>query len=212
MRQGKNFRQFIEQEDNRRLYASMLPPEILSQRESLLKLVNAAYHNGDHETAERLDAELEELDEKIDSMLEDMDDGDAQEDKGEEQKDIDLDWSVQDEFARIYDQYMSGRLHLADEEWEEIDPSFRQDPEFQARMKRDSYALAPKGAYQQNPISKEKALADMLRGAIWDSPNLGSSRPRSDYIKSMTDSQIIDAAKDAWEWKKGLMTRIKSKK
>lgn len=205
----KSFRQYCEERDERDLLMSLVPRPLVAQRERLSKMVYAAYKRGDHEAAERLDARLEELDERIESMLQDMDDGDATEDRGEEQRDIDLDWSVQDEFARIYDRYARGDLHLAGEEWEEADPSYKDDPEFQRLQKTQGYAMAPKGAFRQTPITKQKALADMLRGAVWESPNLSASRPRADFIRAMPDEQIIDAARDAWEWKKGLLGRIR---
>ena len=189
------------------LYRSLVDPNDLKRRERLNRLVQIAYERGDHKTAERLDAELEELEDRIDSRLEDMDDGNKDDDAGGEEQWIDMEWSPQEELARIYDQYVKGKLHLSDHEWEEVDPSYRNDPEFQRLQKSQGYAMAPKGAFHQKPITKHKALADMLRSAIWDAPQ-GQNKPKINMIKSMSDEEIIRVAKDAWEWKKSLKNRI----
>lgn len=205
----KNFRDFLEQEerDLRGLYHSLVDPKLVARRNRLHQMVQMAYERGDHETAERLDAELDDLEERMDSSLEMMDDGSAEDDRGEEEREIDLDWGPQEEMARIYDQWQRGTLHLSDEEWTEKDPSYRQDPEFQRLQKAQGYSMAPKGAFAQTPISKTKALADMLRSAVLESPGAHRYGVRTDLVRNMPDEQVIAAAKDAWEWKRGLRNR-----
>lgn len=187
---------------------SMVPKDLLKRREELARRVDDLYRRGDHRNAERLDAELEDLDERIESMLQDMDDGGAEDDRGEEEREIDMDWGPQEEMARIYDQYVRGTLHLPDEEWTERDPSYRDDPEFQRLQRAQGYAMAPKGAFAQTPISKTKALADALRSAVLETPGAHRYGVKYDAIRSMPDEQVIAAAKDAWEWKRNLMGRI----
>lgn len=203
----KTFRQYCEDRD---LYASLVPRELVDRRERLNKMVYAAYQRGDHAAAERLDAELEELEERIDSMLEDMDDGDAEEDRGEEERDVDRDWSVQDEFARIYDGYARGVLDLDDDELASVDPEEAKRNGWEARRAIDHNGKPIDRFYRRIPVSRERALANMLRGAVWESPYLAQHEPRTELIKNMPDRQIIDAARDAWERKRSLLGRIRA--
>ena len=174
-------------------------------------MVQDAYFRGDHRSAEKLDAELEELEEKIDDMLEDMDDGDMEEDRGEEEKDLDRDWSAQDDMASIYAKYISGDLDLGDDDVVEVDPEEAKRNGWEYRQGMDHNAKPADWFYRRVPVTKQQALAKMLRGAVWESPNLSVSRPDAQKIKSMTDEQIIAAAKDAYEWKKNLLTKFKNK-
>lgn len=204
-----NFRRFLENEENRQLYMSLVPKELLIKREKLSKMVHDAYRRGDHKNAERLDAELDELEEKIDDMLEDMDDGDMEEDRGEEEKDLDRDWSVQDDMAKIYARYVSGELDIPDEDTVEVDPEEAKRNGWEYRQGIDHNGKPVDRFYRYVPTSRQAYLAKILRGAIWDSSYFHLHRPKIDMIKSMTDEQIIDAARDAYKWKRGLLGRIK---
>lgn len=205
----KNFREFMErEEDLKGLYHSLLDPKLVARRNRLDAMVKAAYERGDHETAERLDAELDDLEERMDGSLEGMDDANRDDDAGAEEQHVDLDWSPGEELARIYDQYKRGTLHLPDEEWREKDQSYRDDPEFQRQQRTQGWAAAPKGAYEVVPISQTKALADRLRSAVLETPGGHRYGMKHDLIKSMGDEQIIDAARDAWEWKRNLRRRM----
>ena len=189
---------------------SLIPKDMLAKRERLSKMVHDAYRKGDYKNAERLDAELEELEERIDDMLEDMDDGDMEEDRGEEEKDLDRDWSVQDDMARIYARYISGELDLGDDDVVEVDPEEAKRKGWEYGQGMDHNAKPADWFYRRVPVTKQQALAKMLRGAIWDSPNLSVSNPDAKKVKAMTDEQIIATAKDAYEWKKNLRNRIRS--
>lgn len=204
------FRQFLESQENRQLYMSLIPKELLAKRERLSKMVHDAYRKGDHTNAERLDAELDELEERIDDMLEDMDDGDMEEDRGEEEKDLDRDWSVQDDMAKIYARYLSDDLDLDDEDTVEVDPEEAKRNGWEYRQGIDHNGKPINRFYRRVPVTKQQALAKILRGAIWESPNLSISNPDAQKIKAMTDEQIIAAAKDAHEWKVNLRNRIRS--
>lgn len=68
--------------------------------------------------------------------------------------------------------------------------------------------LGNKASPAHVPISRERALANILRGAVTDSPYSHQYGVKHDLVKSMPDEQIIAAAKDAWEWKRGLRDRI----
>jgi hypothetical protein len=210
----KTFRQYIEIRENRELYMSLVPPQLLARRKKLLKMVDDAYAKGDHKTAERLDAELEEINDKIDSMLHDMDDPDGEDvatgNTGGEESHLDRDWSVQDDMAKIYARYLAGELDFDDEDTVRVDPEEAKRNGWEFRQAVDHNGKPAPWFYRYVPITKQAAFAKMLRGAIWESPNLSISNPDVQKIKSMTDEQIIDAAKDAYEWKKGLLGRIKS--
>lgn len=206
----KTFRQFLEKSENLKgLYSSLLNPAEIAKRNRLERMVYDAYRRGDHKTAERLDAELEELEHNMDSGLEDMDDGSMEDDRGEEEKDIDLDWSVQEEFARLYERYLSGGLHLDDTETVEVEPEDAKRRGWAVHQARDQDRRPLQKFYSYVDITKQKALANMLRGAVWESPNLSTSKPLAEKVKSMTDEQIIDMAKDAYEWRKGLRDRYR---
>lgn len=186
----------------------MIPKDLLAKRQRLSKMVDDAYGRGDQKTAERLDAQLEELEERIDSMLEDMDDGDMEEDRGEEEKDLDRDWSVQDDMAKIYAKYLAGELDIPDEDTVEVDPEEAERMGWEYRQSTDHNAKPINMFYRYVPVTKQQYLAKMLRGAIWESPNLSISNPNAQKIKAMTDEQIIAAAKDAYEWKMNLRDRL----
>lgn len=146
----------------------------------------------------------------MDSSLEDMDDGSAEEDRGEPENDLDRDWSVQEEMARIYAQYLSGALdvHLNDDsETLEVDPDEARRNGQEVRQMTDHNGKPIQRFYIHIPATKQRLFAKILRGIIWESPNLSVSKPIADKIKSMTDEQIIDMAKDAYEWKRGLLAR-----
>lgn len=198
----------VENQENRQLYMSLVPKELLVKRDNLSKMVDDAYRRGDHKNAERLDAELDELEEKINDMLEDMDDGDMEEDRGEEEKDLDRDWSVQDDMAKIYARYLSGDLDLDDEDTVEVDPEEAKRNGWEYRQGIDRNGKPVNKFYRYIPVTKQQALAKILRGAIWDSSYFHLHKPKVDVIKAMTDEQIIDAARDAYEWKKNLRGRI----
>jgi hypothetical protein len=94
-------RQFLEEtEDLKGLYSTLRRPSDIERHKRLEKMVYDAYRRGDHKTAERLDAELEDLEDRMDFNLEDMDDSDGEDvDKGNtggEEEHIDRDWGVQD--------------------------------------------------------------------------------------------------------------------
>jgi len=209
----RTFRQYVEMKDNRELYRSLVPPQLLARREELSKMVDDAYGKEDQKSAERLDAELEELEDKIDSMLHDMDDPDGEDvatgNTGGEEEHVDRDWSVQEDMAKIYARYLSGELDLGDEDTVEVDPEEAKRNGWKIRQGIDHNKKSVGRFYRYVPITKQAALAKMLRGAIWESPNLSLSRPDVQKIKSMTDEQIIAAAKDAYEWKMGLKRRIR---
>jgi hypothetical protein len=202
-----SFRLFIEGQES--LYRSMLDPNELKRREELVSLVHRAYSRGNHEEAERLDAELAELEERMDNQLEDMDDGDMEEDKGEEERDIDRDWSVQDDMAKIYARYLSGELDLPYEDTVEVDPEEAKRNGWEYRQGVDHNAKPVNRFYRYVPVTRSRSLANILRGAVWESPNLSVSNPNAQKIKAMTDEQIIDAARDAYEWKRSLRDRIR---
>jgi hypothetical protein len=201
--------------DNRELYKSLVPPQLLARREKLSKMVDDAYGKGDHKTAERLDAELEEIEEKIESMLDGMDDSDGEDvatgNTGGEESHLDRDWSVQDDMARMYARHLAGELDFDDEDTVRVDPEEAKRNGWEFRQAVDHNGKPAPWFYRRVPITKQAAFAKMLRGTIWESPNLSLSKPRADHIKSMTDEQIIAAAKDAYEWKSGLRGRIRSK-
>lgn len=213
-----NFREWLQDSERdeaglRSLYRSMTDPKDLAEYERLNKAIEAAYASKDYRTAERLEVRLEKLLHDMDHRLEDMDDGDMEEDRGEEEKDIDKDWSIQDEFAKIYARYLSGDLPGLDDDSESVrvdDPEEARRNGFEVRQMADINGKPTQSFYRLIPATKERLLANMLRGAIWESPNLALSRPKVDFVKSMTDQQIIDAAKDAYEWKKGLLGRIRN--
>ena len=205
----KTFRQYLEMMENKDLYRSLIPPQLMAKRNRLSKMVDDAYKRGDQRNAERLDAELEELQDKIDSMLEDMDDSDGEDintgDTGGEESSLDKDWSVQEEMARIYARYVAGDLELDDTEIVNVeDPESARKNGVEVRQMIDSGGGPSQNFYKYEPITKQKSFAKMLRAAIWESPNLSLSRPKAEQIKSMTDEQIISAAKDAYEWKMNL--------
>jgi hypothetical protein len=209
----KTFRQFLEEaEDLKGLYSSMLNPSDLARRTRLEKMVYDAYRRGDHKAAEKLDAELEELEDRMNSRLDDMDDGSKEEERGEEEKDIDKDWSVQEEMARIYARYIAGDIDLDDSETVEVDPAEARQKGWIVHQARDIDGKPIQSFYSYAPITKEKALANMLRGAIWASTNLSTSKPIVARIKSMTDEQVMDMAKDAYEWRRGLHDRYAAAK
>lgn len=190
---------------------SLIPKELVARRERLSKMVNDLYGKGDHKNAERMDAELEELDDRIDNMLADMDDFDGEDvnagNTGGEEQHLDWEWSVQDDMARIYSKYISGALDLEDEEMVAVDPEEARRMGWAFKQAIDHNAKPIDRFYRYVPITKQAALAKVLRAAIWDSPNLSLSKPDIKKINSMNDQQIIDAAKDAYEWKAGLMRR-----
>lgn len=188
---------------------SMIPKDLLAKRERLSKMVDDAYARDDHRTAERLDAQLEELEEKIEAMLADMDDGDMEEDRGEEEKDIDRDWSLQEDMAKIYARYLSGQLDLDDEDTVEVDPDEAKRKGWEYRQGIDHNGRPIQRFYRYVPVTKQQALAKILRGAIWDSPFAHQYGVKTDLIKAMTDDQIIDAAKDAYERMRSLRNRIR---
>jgi hypothetical protein len=191
---------------------SLVPKDMLSKRERLSKMVDDAYRKGDHKTAERLDSQLEELDDKIDGMLADMDDSDGEDiatgNTGGEESHLDKDWSVQEEMARIYARYIAGELDLDDSEITQVDPDEARKKGLQVHQGIDHNGKSVQSFYSYTPITRQRALANMLRGAIWESPNLSVSKPIADKIKSMTDEQIIAVAKDAYEWKRDMRDRI----
>lgn len=209
----KTFRKFLEEKENKQLYMSLVPKELIARRERLSKMVNDLYERGDHKNAERLDAELEELDDRIDNLLADMDDYDSEDvntgNTGGEEEHIDRDWSVQDDMARIYARYISGDLDLDEEDIVHVDPEEAKRMGWDLRQAVDHNAKPINRFYRRIPISKKAAFAKVLRGAIWESPNLSLSNPDIQRIKSMTDEQIIDAAKDAYDWKMNMRSRIK---
>lgn len=206
------FRRFLESQENRQLYLSMIPKELLARRERLSRMVDDLYRKGDHRNAERLDAQLEELEEKIEAMLADMDDGDGEDietgNTGGEEESLDRDWSVQDDMAKMYARYVAGELDIPDEDTVEVDPEEAKRNGWEYRQMQDHNGKPVDRFYRYIPTSKQAYLAKMLRGAIWESPNLSVSRPDAQKIKGMTDEQIIDAARDAYEWKRGLRNRI----
>lgn len=207
------FRQFLESQENRQLYLSLIPKDILVKREALSKAVYDAYERGDHRTAERLDAQLEELEEKIEAMLADMDDSDGEDIKtgntGGEEEHLDRDWSVQEDMARIYARYISGDLDIPNEDTAEVDPEEAKRMGWEYRQMMDHSGKPINRFYRYVPTTEKAYLAKMLRGAIWDSPYLGQYDPKINLIKGMTDDQIIDAAKDAYGWMINLRNRIK---
>jgi len=209
----KTFRQFLEEsEDLKGLYSTLLRPSDIKRYKHLERMVYDAYRRGDHKTAERLDAELEDLEDRMDSQLEDMDDTDGEDIKtgntGGEEEHIDRDWSVQDDMARMYARYLAGELDLGDEDTVEVDPEEAKRKGWEIRQGMDHNGKGVGRFYRYVPITRQAAFAKMLRGAIWESPNLSISNPDVQKIKSMTDEQIIAAAKDAYEWKAGLRRRI----
>jgi len=210
----KTFRQYIEIRENKELYTFLVPPQLLARREELSKMVDDAYGKGDHKTAEGLDAELEELNDKIDSMLHDMDDSDGEDvatgNTGGEESHLDRDWSVQDDMAKIYARYLAGELDFDDEDTVRVDPEEAKRNGWEFRQAVDHNGKPAPWFYRYVPITKQAALAKMLRGAIWESPNLSVSRPDLQKIKSMTDEQIIGAAKDAYEWMRNMRNRIRA--
>lgn len=208
-----NFRKFLESQENRELYMSLIPKDLLAKREQLSKMVDDAYGRGDHRTAERLDAQLEELEERIDSMLADMDDRDEEDlhggNTGGEDDHLDRDWSVQEDMAKIYARYLNGDLDIPDEDTVPVDPEEAKRMGWEYRQGMDHNAKPINMFYRYVPTTKEAYLAKILRGAIWESPNLSLSNPDVQKIKSMTDEQIIEMAKDAYEWKASLRRRMK---
>lgn len=208
----KTFKLFLEeQEDLRRLYASLLDPKDIELHKRLSRMVQDAYTRGDQATAERLDAQLEELEEKMDSRLGEMDDGDMEEDRGEEEKDIDRDWSVQEDMARIYARYLAGDFYDT-EETVEVDPEEAKKKGWEYKQGMDLNAKPVNRFYRRVPVTKQQILAKILRGAIWDSPFAHQYGAKTDMINAMTDEQIIDAARDAYEWKRGLLSRIRGRR
>lgn len=208
----KTFRQYLKKEENRELYASLVPKDLIARRERLSKMVDDAYRRGDQKNAERLDAQLEELDEKIESMLADMDDKDGEDlyggDTGNEEERLDWDWSVQEEMAKIYARYLAGDFYDT-EETVEVDPKEAKKKGWEYRQGIDHNGKPVNRFYRLVPVTRQQALAKVLRGAIWDSSFARLNRVKMDVINAMTDDQIMDAAKDAYEWKRGLHGRIK---
>lgn len=208
------FRQFLESQENRQLYMSLVPKDLLAKRERLSKMVDDAYARGDHRNAERLDTQLEELEDKIDSMLADMDDNDGEDphagNTGGEDEHLDRDWSVQEDMAKIYAKYLAGQLDLDDEDMVEVDPEEAKRKGWDFKQGIDHNAKPVPHFYRNVTITQKAALAKMIRGAIWESPNLSISNPDAQKIKAMTDEQIIAVAKDAYEWKRNLRNRIRS--
>ena len=206
----------MESQENRQLYMSLIPKDLLAKRERLSKMVDDAYRKGDHRTAERLDAQLEELEEKIDSMLADMDDGDGEDPEtgntGGEEEHLDRDWSAQEDMARIYARYLAGQLDLDDEDVVEVDPEEAKRKGWDFKQGIDHNAKPVPHFYRHVPTTQKTALAKMIRGAIWESPNLSISNPDFQKIKNMTDDQIIDAAKDAYEWIRNTRSRINARR
>ena len=196
------------------LYRSMMNPRDLERYRILDSDIEAAYKSRDYRKAERLEVELERLLDGMESALEDMDDSDGEDintgNTGGEESHLDMDWSVQEELARRYAQYISGYLdsRLDDSETVEVDPEEARKKGWIVHQALDHNKKPLQSFYSYAPITKQKAFANMLRGVIWESPNLSTSNPIVDKIKSMTDEQIIDVAKDAYEWKRNLRNRI----
>jgi len=206
-----SFRQFLEEkEDLKTLYTSMSDPREVELHKRLSRMVQDAYARGDHEAAERLDAQLEELEERMDDRLEGMDDGNRDDDGGGEEEKVDRDWSVQEELARIYDKYVRGLLDLDEEEMERVAPEDAKGMGREVRQMQDHEGRPLQMFYRLVPTSKQASLAKMMRNAIWDSPNLSLSRPRTEVIKGMTDDQILAVARDAYESKRALLARIRA--
>lgn len=195
-------------EDLIKLYQNLLNPNDIKKFHYLNKAVEDAYKSKNYKLAEKLEVELEKLIEFLDSQLEEMDDISDDDIGDNENERIDFDYSIQEEFAKIYAKYLRGDL-LHGYEDVEIDSSYRQNPEFIKTMKSQGYAMAPKGAYERKNISAEKELANILRAAIYETPYIGMLKPRIDYIKSMSDDQIIEVARDAYESRKKMINRIK---
>jgi hypothetical protein len=194
---------------------SLIPKDLIKRREILYKKVNDAYAKGDQKTAEILDAQLEELEEKINNMLEDMDDADGEDintgNFGGEESHLDKDWSIQEEMARIYAQYLAGKLNLdEEEEIVQVDPEEAKKMGWDYRQGIDHNGKPANWFYRYVPTNKQKNLAKILRGAIWEAPNLSMYKPNIEKIKNMSDEEIIEIAKDAYEWKKNLRNRIKT--
>jgi hypothetical protein len=205
-----SFRQFLEEkEDLKALYTSMSDPREVELHKRLSRMVQDAYARGDHEAAERLDAQLEELEERMDDRLEGMDDGNRDDDGGEDER-LDRDWSVQGEMARIYAKYLAGQLDLDEEDTVEVDPEEAKRMGWEYRRMVDHNAKPIDRYYRYVPTTKTASLAKMLRGAIWESPNLSVSRPNAQKVRGMSDEQIIDAARDAYESRRALVDRIRS--
>lgn len=213
-----NFRTFMEEQGNRQFYMSLVPKDLIARRERLSRMVDDAYRRGDQKNAERLDAQLEELEEKIEAMLADMDDKDGEDldtgNTGGEEEHIDRDWSVQDDMAKIYARHLAGDFEPGGPNSHMTYDTVKVDPEeakrngWEFRQAVDHNGKPAPWFYRYVPITQKAALAKIIRGAIWESPNLSLSKPKADYIKSMTDEQIIAAAKDAYEWKRGLHGKI----
>lgn len=213
----KSFNEWMTEKhgDNKRLYMSLVPKDLIKKRETLIKMVNDAYKRGDQKNAERLDAQLEELEDKIDNMLEDMDDSDGEDietgNTGGEESHLDKDWSVQEEMARIYAQYLAGKLDIDNEEdTVEVDPEEAKRMGWEYRQAIDHNGKPANWFYRYAPTSKQANLAKIIRGAIWEAPNLSNYGLDVQKIKNMTDEEIIGIAKDAYDWKKNLRDRIKS--
>jgi len=194
------------------LYQSLLDPKDIARYRYLNKAIEDAYKSKNYKLAEKLEEELENLSDSLENKLHDMDELDPEDVRhgttGGEDDQVDWDYSVQDEFARIYAKYLKGGL-LQGYEDVEADSSFRNDPEFIRKMKVQGYAMAPKGAYERRDITAQRELANLLRSAIYESPYIGMSKPKVDYIKNLSDEQIIDMAKDAYENKSKMLSRIR---
>jgi hypothetical protein len=157
-----------------KLYKSLLKPEDIQNYYQLKTAIDNAYRSKNYKLAEKLEVQLEELLERLDSQLEDMDDNDASSREGQEDEELDYDWSLQDEFAKKYAQYLGKTLE-------------------------------PIG---QNITDKQ--FASLLRSIVYDIPNISISSPNINVINQMSDEQIINAAKDAYENKLRMRNRMQN--
>lgn len=213
-----NFYKFciiLEEDQNKQLYMSLVPRDLIRQREILYKKVSDAYKRGDQKNAEKLDAQLAELEDKIENMLDDMDDSDGEDintgNTGGEESHLDKDWSVQEELARIYAQYLAGKLNIDNEEdIVAVDPEEAKRNGWEYRQGIDHNGKPANYFYRYVPTTKKANLAKIIRGSIFESPNLYLSSPNIEKIKNMTDEELIEIAKDSYEWKRNLTNRIKA--
>lgn len=193
----------------KKIYSSLLDPKDLKRVEYLSKEIEEAYIKNNFKLAEKLEVELENLLDSLESKLEDMDDNDVDDlntgSSGGEDDKIDMDYSIQDEFARIYAKYLKGDL-LHGYEDVEVDSSYRLNADFIKNMKSQGYALAPQGSFERKKIEAKKELAKILRSAVFETPYIGQE---ANLVKNMSDDQIIDAAKDAYESKSKILSRLK---
>ena len=196
----------------KKIYSSLLDPKDLKRVEYLSKEIEKAYIKNNFKLAEKLEFELENLLDYLESKLEDMDDNDVDDlntgSSGGEDDKIDMDYSIQDEFSRIYAKYLKGDL-LHGYEDVEVDSSYRLNPDFTKIMKSQGYALAPKNSFERRNIEAKKELAKILRSAVFETPYIGKE---ANLVKNMSDDQIINAAKDAYESKIKILNRLKNER